>query len=678
MHYLTLEKWKRIWKITNKLPKYLIPFLFHEKYRTFVDLLLEISNMKTLKFKSILFVAISFFPVWLQAKQVSQETALQVAQTHVRSHSQLRSAQSLTLNLVHTETTDIQPANANLRTSGIASTNVVYYVYNVEGNGFVIVSGDDVAMPVLGYSDSGTYNPDNLSPNFAYYLNCFSQEIKGAITNDLPQSEETKKQWDAYLAGNVSPSTATAANTPLLDKEGIAWGQTAPFNLLCPMINNTQTVTGCVATAMAQIMRYFKYPATGSGTAGSYSSYNIDSTVVIKIPSKNLSQSIYDWNNMPPVYNSNSTSTQQNAVALLMYDCGISAYMQYDISTNGSGAYNWDAGNALINNFSYSKGLTYKERKFYSDNEWDTLLKAEIDAERPVLYGGQDTINNVGHTFVCDGYDGNYFHFNWGWNGGGNGYFLSSALNVQGTPTYYFNQYQEVLVGIDRSTGSGNTTNYEIILDDGSTQPMAFTSTKTQVINNNKDPFNVVAQWYFNIGFSSVNGFPGVALYNQANQLVYVLGLYNKTTINLQPMSSGSGISWTGITIPSSVPAGNYFIKPIVISTSNDTIPVHVAPEKSLPLTVIDNITGLEEIDSNLANSLNVNVYETNGLIQVTTVDSNQIKEIDVYDLQGALIYKAASIDAISYTVNRKLPTGAYIVKVISEKNTDNVKLILH
>jgi len=633
--------------------------------------------MKILKFKLILFVAISFLPVWLQAKQVSQETAQQVAETHFHSHSSLRSAQSLTLNLIHTETAEIQTTNAKVKTGGITSTNVVYYVYNVEGNGFVIVSGDDVALPVLGYSESGTYNPDNLSPNFVYYLNCFAQEIKNAIENNLPQSEETKKQWDDYLSGNNSSMTAATASTPLLDKEGIKWGQAAPFNLLCPMISGTQSVTGCVATAMAQIMRYYKYPDYGAGTVATYTTTTQAGQKVV-IPSKDLSTSNYVWSNMPAVYGSTSNSDQQNAVALLMYDCGISAQMQYDLPTVGSGAYNWDAGNAMITNFSYSKGLTYKERKFYSDSEWETLLKADIDAGQPILYGGQDTLNNVGHTFVCDGYDdNNYFHFNWGWNGNYDGFFLSSALNVPPSNPNYYNQYQEALLGINPSGGSA--ANYEIVLDDGQTNPMALTSTKTQVINNGNDTIDIVAQWYFNIGFSPMNNCrPGVALYNQANQLVYVLALSSSggSRLSLQPMGSGYGFTWTNITISPSVPIGNYFIKPIVISASNDTIPVHVAPENSLPLAVVNSLNGLEKIDLNSANSLNVNVYETNGLIQA--VASNPIKEIIIYNLQGSMIYKATSINAVSYTVNQKLPAGTYIVKVISENNTDNVKLILH
>jgi len=635
--------------------------------------------MKILKFKSILLVAISFFPVWLQAKQVSQETALQVAETHLRSYSQLRSAQSLTLTLVHTETTDIQATNAKLRASEITSTNVVYYIYNVEDNGFVIVSGDDVAMPVLGYSDSGTYNPDNLPPNFVYYLSCFAQEIKGAIENNLPQSEETKKQWDDYLSGNNASLTAAAANIPLLDIEGIKWGQSTPFNLMCPTIpgTTTQAVTGCVATAMAQIMRYYKYPNSGAGTVASYST-TTDAGQKVVIPSKNLSTSNYIWSNMPAVYNSTSTPAQQNAVALLMYDCGIGAQMQYDIPDVGSGAYNWDAGNAMITNFSYSKGLTFKQRRFYSDNEWETLLKTEIDAGRPILYGGQDTINNAGHTFVCDGYnDSNYFHFNWGWNGGANGFFLSSALNVPTTPTpYKFNQYQEALFGIDRGSGS-TITNYEMVLDDGATS-LAFTSTKNQVINNNSDLFNVTAQYVTNIGFSTFSGSLGVALYNQTNQLIIVLDT-PYTTSSLQPYYYISTIlKFQNLKIPPSVPTGNYFIKPIVISASKDTIQVHVAPENSLPLTVVSSVSGLEKIDSNSANQLNVNVYETNGFIQAVADASNPIKEITVYNLQGSMIYNAASIDAVSYTVNQKLPAGTYIVKVISEKNTDNVKLILH
>ena len=615
-------------------------------------------------FYTSLLLMISFFPVALQAKQVNQETALQIAKTQVQSLNQLRSAQSPVLNLIHTETTDIKATNASSKAGGIVSSNVVYYVYNVEGNGFVIVSGDDIAVPVLGYSDSGMYDPDNLSPNFVYYLSSLAQEIKEAIANGLSQSEETKAQWNNYLNG--SSLRDAAANTPLLDGDSIKWDQLTPYNGMCPLVRDTLSATGCVATTMAQIMRYYKYPLQGSGTAASYLSYSVDSLTVITIPKKDLSQSVYDWNNMlPTYYRVNYNTVQQNAVALLMYDCGISVYMQYDTPAFGSGATDWDAGNAFINNFGYGKGLTYKQRYYYSNDEWETMLKAEIDAERPIFYAGTDPVNG-GHAFVCDGYDDTgKFHFNWGWSGADNGYFATTALNPE--PPYKFNQYQEVLAGISPNSGA---TGYEIVLD-GIDSLVVFTSTKKQVINNNKDLFNVTAQYYFNTGFSTFSGNLGVALYNQTNQLVKVLAAPYRTS-NLQPWYYiNSSLLFESLTIPSSVSPGNYFIKPIVITTAKDTIPVHLPSGTTLPLAVVSDGTGLEEINS----TLKANVYEANGLIQVSA--SDPIKEIVVYDLQGALIYKAVSINANSYTVNQKIPVGAYIVKVISEKGADNVKLIL-
>jgi len=629
--------------------------------------------MNTKTFYTILLITISLFPAWLQAKQVSQETALQVAALQVRSHNQLRSDQTPVLNLIHTETTDSKATNAILKSSEITSTNVIYYVYNIEGNGFVIVSGDDIAVPILGYSDSGTYDPNDLAPNFVYYMNCLAQEIREAIANDLPQSEETKEQWDAYLTGNSLKTTASS--TPLLDIEGIQWGQTAPYNGMCPFIKQTQTVTGCVATAMAQIMRYYKYPNQGKGTVASYRSYNSDSTTVITIQSKNLSQSNYNWNIMTPTYPNvvyNGNDPAQNAVALLMYDYGISSKMQFDIL--GSGTNDWDAGNALINNFSYGKGLTLKQRMFYSNAEWETMLKAEIDAGRPIFYGGTDSIRNGGHAFVCDGYDSNNnFHFNWGWNGQLNGFFPSTALNVLG---YQLNQYQDILVNISPNNSDAN--NYEIVLDEGTTSPMTFTSSKSQVNNNSTDRFNVSAQYYFNNGFTPIKCFLGVALYDQTNKLVQILATATsgnkKAAYDLEPMDYGYGIGWTGITIPPSVPPGNYFIRPIVIdSISNNTIPVHLYSTTSLPLTVKGNGTGLVEINP----ALKVNVYEANGHIQIMSDASNQIKEIEIYNMQGILVYKEASINAISYTVNKNLPAGIYILQIRNNEQIINRKIIV-
>jgi len=543
-----------------------------------------------MNFKFALFLLISFLPNWLVAKQVSPETAKQVAKTQIQSNNQLRSAQEL--NLIFTKTADNKTVNAPAKVSGntssqvnSASANVLYYVFSAGEKGFVIVAGDDIAKPVLGYSDTGTYDPNNLPPNFVYYMDdCLAKEIEQAIAQGITQDEKTKEQWDNYLTGNTATFRTTAAVAPLLGPDGnpnsIAWNQTLPYNYNCPTSGGSKTVTGCVATAMAQVLMYHQYPAKGNGTIATYST----STLKISIPSKNLSNETFEWSSMLPQYpNTYSGSAAEIAVAALMYDCGISVKMDYNTSSVGSGASLRTSGSALLNNFSYSQSLTYKQRTYYSDDEWNSIVKEQIENGQPVLYGGQDTGGRGGHAFVCDGDDDSgHFHFNWGWSGIANGYYALNALNPNTQP-YKFNNGQEIVINIIPSVGG--TVNYEMILGPASSSgtpiPMNFSSTKRYV--DKGEQFNVTANTYLNMGYTPITGTMGIALYNNLNDEAdqYIQPVIAQSS--QYTLSSGSGYMQSFNNRSVSVPPGNYFIKPIVI-TASDVIPVHTSVD--LPLTV--------------------------------------------------------------------------------------------
>jgi len=477
-------------------------------------------------FKLILIVIISFFPFWLGAKQVSPETAKQVAATQVSSHGQLRSAQEL--NLVFTKTnattTNSKTSGAIIsKASGNASADVLYYVFNAGTSGFVIVSGDDVAKPVLGYSDAGAYDPNNLPPNFVYYLDDFlANEIKQAIAQGVTQSEETKKQWEAYLSGNVATLRAATAVEPLLGPNGqrdsIAWNQFEPYNDQCPVYSGTKTVTGCVATAMAQIMMYHQYPTNGSGTVGGY-----PTSTGFPVPATDISTHQYLWNTMLAQYTDGSYSgtPAEIAVATLMYDCGRSVNMDYNIADDingGSGAQIIDAGVALRDNFSYNSNISYKQRTYCSNDEWIGILNSEINAGRPVLYGGQDQDpKNGGHAFVCDGYDdsGN-FHFNWGWSGGSNGFYALSALNPVGT-IYHFNNGQEMVYNIISNNNGQGAKSYDINII-----PQTDISTSPTTLDRGQS-FTVNAP-VCNTGLYSFTGNIGIAIVDANDNIISVIG----------------------------------------------------------------------------------------------------------------------------------------------------------
>ena len=302
-----------------------------------------------------------------------------------------------------------------------ATTPAVFVFNNQEAEGFVLVSAEDEARAVLGYSDKGSFNQEDIPENMRFWLQMYADE--------LARYEANKP---VLKAGQVSlpraKRTATASYptiSPILGKT--VWGQDEPFNNKCPEINGERTVTGCVATAMSQIMYAHKYPTKGAGSH-SYTTETKQLSV-----SADFGNTTYDWENMIPDYNKSYTSTQADAVATLMFHAGVAADMDYTVE--GSGAVSSIALAAMTEYFGYNKAIHVLPKDFMKEEDLLHVIATDLQAGRPVYVSGS-TVNQEGHAFVCDGIksDG-YLHINWGWNGMANGYFALSALapEVQGT-----------------------------------------------------------------------------------------------------------------------------------------------------------------------------------------------------------------------------------------------------
>ena len=278
-----------------------------------------------------------------------------------------------------------------------ASSAAPYYVFNSsDGKGFIIVSGDDELTEIVGYSTDGFFDTANIPANAQAWLNKYADYVARVQSGDA-------------VARKVQVSTlAETIVEPLVTTR---WNQDAPYNNMCPIDRNynRRSVTGCGATAMAQVMKYWEWPVQGQGE---HQNANDPSLEV------DFSESVYDWDNMLDTYNSLSSQTAQDAVAKLMYDCGVSIDMSY--SYVASGAYDSDIAIALGTYFGY-KAQTYL-RDAYTVNAFRELIKSELDNARPVLFGGQGTVG--GHEYVVDGYDSNDFlHINWGWGGASDGFY---------------------------------------------------------------------------------------------------------------------------------------------------------------------------------------------------------------------------------------------------------------
>jgi len=304
---------------------------------------------------------------------------------------------------------------------------LLYIFQNDENKGFVIIAGDDVFKPVIGVVQNGTYDSLNIPPNFAWYLDNIKKEMAFALEDELEQTPQIAKEWVA-LAANDSYTAGTYLLTT-------TWSQKAPFYNQTPAINGQQAQTGCVATAMAQIMKYHEYPERATGTIPAYTT----KTKSINIPPVNLEDIAFSWADMKDNYSA-YTPAEVNAVATLMSVVGKSVKMDYD--TSGSGAYLSDALIALKDYFGYDKKISYINRNNFTDN-WITMLKEQIDSYLPVLYEGQGT---GGHVFILDGYDnGDNFHINWGWGGLYDGFFTLSNLTPE---KHNYNSLQGAVIDI--------------------------------------------------------------------------------------------------------------------------------------------------------------------------------------------------------------------------------------
>lgn len=333
-----------------------------------------------------------------------------------------------------------------------------YYVFNygaASDAGYVIVAGEDKAPAVLAYSDTGSFDPSNIPDGMNVLLDAYAQEMR--YLRDHP-----------WLQGGVRPSPRDREVKPLIKS---LWNQNSPYNDLCPTYvdddGQTQhSATGCVATSTSQIMYYYKWPKQGTGSYSFESTVNGGDDVVTM--SANFGATTYDWDNMVDyVGEEGCTPVQGNALATLCYHVGVAVHMAYG-STSSSVDY--AAMEALRNHFGYSPDMRFLRRAGMTVEQWERTIDNELDNKRPVIYGG--FTKTGGHSFICDGYDKRgYYHFNWGWGGKSNGYFLISALapRSQGIGSYEggYNLGQSIVIGIrpDDGTATAPEKSIEVYLE---------------------------------------------------------------------------------------------------------------------------------------------------------------------------------------------------------------------
>ena len=355
------------------------------------------------------------------------------------------------------------PANAKMKLvykshGKKADNNLLYAFDRGTANGFVVVAGDDRAPQILGYTDTGSFDISNMPENMRWWIQQYEQQMR--YLQDNPKARLT------------TPKRNVNVVAPLLGE--IEWNQESPYNANCPYMSyydedEEETVsgkapTGCVATALAQVMRYHKWPNESKGNI-SYTTYTLKQNITADL------NATYNWDLMLPTYTGVTATDEQKAeVAKLMYNVG--AALQSDYTPSGTGATDVDVVPTLVRYFNYDPGARYVQRDYTAVNLYEQGLINEIEAGRPVPYGGV-TKKNDGHFFVLDGInEDGYYHINWGWGGLSNGYFLISSLDpdAQGvggsTSTYTAFKYHQLYISGLQKPQEGSKTGWNIMAND--------------------------------------------------------------------------------------------------------------------------------------------------------------------------------------------------------------------
>lgn len=386
---------------------------------------------------SLCILLMTLFSLGSMAQQVDMTTAKSRAISFLQQSSQRRFVKGKHVSAPKYSSS----SQLSLAYTAKQGDEVHFYVFNCSDGGFVIVGGDEVAEDIIGYSEKGQFDADDMPSNLKAWFGYYEQAISSAIAE-----EKSNPSGYRQVARSVFAQATSYSEIPYLVQT--QWDQEDPFNNMCPKKNGERCLTGCVATAMAQVMNYHQWPVTGTG---SHSYYDTECRQTL---SSNFYEHTYRWDLMENKtnYYHFTTTEEKNAVAQLMYDCGVSVDMGYD--PEGSGAFSDAIPDALIDYFGYATTARYVQKSSYSQSAWTELLYNELAAGRPILYAGDS--RDGGHQFICDGYQQSTgkFHFNWGWNGEEDGYFTFNPLGK----SYNFSQNQDAVIGIKPNAGFAVST----------------------------------------------------------------------------------------------------------------------------------------------------------------------------------------------------------------------------
>lgn len=430
-----------------------------------------------------------FLPLSLVAAPVPADKAGRLAQQFLRSEGSRSSTVRLLEEPYSTKSISGDPG---------------YYIFEGDRGGFVLMASDDRVSPVIGWSPNGKFKTDGMPENLRAWLDMWRNIILDIKGGKLAPQTGVATEWDAIEKG-IQPLYSTGKELATAN-----WGQGIPYNTYCPTYEGGTSVTGCTATATAIVMRYHKWPKTGSGTIPAYS-YTDDGGTKRSVGAVKLGHS-YNWDNMPLDVDSSTDADAQKEIARLIYEIGVMLKSEYN--PGGTSATTIDIGYGLTSYFDYDGSIFDYRKCYFSDAEWRQMMIDNIDNVGPVVYSGQST--DGGHAFVLDGYNAQgQFHINWGWNGNGNGYFTMPAFDE-------YTSDQGACLNIRKNAGSPVQEALFIDSNDVSKYSgMECSTTEFKV----GEPFDFSCRYIFNISARPFRGRIALAVAHRDGSLGEILGV---------------------------------------------------------------------------------------------------------------------------------------------------------
>lgn len=577
--------------------------------------------------RKILFL-LALFALTVSAENIPVDKARQMAVEFFRNNRPLLPVGDL--QMVYDGETPASRANGE--------APALYVFDNPQGKGFVIVSGDDLAHPVLGYSYENDFPADNLPVHVEKWLESLKRQINDGRKYGVVSTPKSR--------------SLSRAGTPVVELETAQWDQGTPYNKYCPVVDGETTPTGCLITATAILMKYHEWPKKGKGTLPGYTT----ATKKINMPPIELGHE-YLWDKMAMAYAYGYTEEQANQVARLMADLG--TMLAADYVPGGTGAAAYHVSNTLPLYMDYDESTLYRDRYHYMDTDWHAMMKNELQERRPILYSGFN--DEAGHSFILDGYTtDDYYSVNWGWGSYCNGYFLLEALVPQGSGTGgngdHYNFNQTAVTGLMPNKGNAPV---EIFQFNGKGGMSANVTTFVQ-----NQPFLFSVDGLYNFGRYNFTGWVKFALTDKDGKIKQDLVTYEVEDVK---QYYGFKINDEELTITVPIEIGDRIRAFFKSDTAKDWTLIKGGEECVWELLVADEFT--------LAQATSVNFAKDKRTLRVKTKEGATVVFADKDGKELPDICKPAGAQTIIDAAS--LPAGTYLLKVNRDTESLTVKIKL-